>query len=238
MREFVFTILYDRGADQFMDLLIEAPEARSTALLCVMSDEEIWRLDRVAGPTETVQRVKSLLLEDNCNGLSVSDRTCDGNSYTDVLEDTSQKCVLYTRFHSLTRCDAVSLISDRYLGSGALFEMTRHTNTQQWRILMEDDEKVGMLYDTLGAKLRDGLSFRFEHLEEVSDAPMNPFASLSIRPEQRRVLEIAAENGYYETPRAITLDEIATMMDIPRSTVSYRLRRAEAELIEEFLSVG
>lgn len=238
MREFVFTILYDEGADPLMDLLIETPEARSTALLCAMSDDEVWRLDRVAGPTETVERVKSLLLDESFDGLSVSDRTCGGTSYTDVLEDTSQGCVLYTRFHSVTRCDAVSLISARYLAGGALFEVTRQTNTERWRILMEDDEKVGMLYDTLGAKLREGLSFRFEHLEDVSDSPMNPFASFSVRPEQRRVLEIAADNGYYETPREITLDEIATMMDVPRSTVSYRLRRAEAQLVEEFLSAG
>jgi predicted DNA binding protein len=236
MREFVCTILYDEGTDRLMDLLIDTPEARSTALLCAMSEDEIWRLIRFAGPTETVERAKSLLLDDSFTGLSVSDRNCDGTSYTDVLEETSQGCVLYTRFHSVTRCDAVSLISARYLSGGALFEATRHTNAERWRILMEDDEKVGMLYDTLGAKLRDGLSFRFEHLEDVTDSPMNPFTSLSIRPEQRRVLEIAAEHGYYETPRETTLDEIATVLDIPRSTVSYRLRRAEAELIEEFLS--
>jgi predicted DNA binding protein len=236
MREFVFTITYDEGADRLMDVLRNTPEARSTALLCSMSDDELWRLDRVTGPSETVERIKTLVVDDAYDGLSISDRRCDGARSCDILEDSAQSCVIYTHFDRVNHCDAVSLISARYLSGGVLFEVTRHTDTERWRILMQDDEKVGMLYDTLGAKLRDGLSFQFEHLEDVTDSPVNPLPSLSIRPEQRRVLEIAAENGYYETPREVTLDEIATMLDVPRSTVSYRLRRAEAELIDEFLS--
>jgi predicted DNA binding protein len=236
MREFVFTITYDEGADRLMDVLVDAPEARSSALVCAMSEDELWRLDRVSGPSETVDRAKTLLTNEAYDGLSISERPCDGTGYSDVLEDRAQSCVIYTHFGRLNRCDAVSLISARYLSGGVLFEVRRHTDTERWRILMQDDEKVGMLYDTLGATLRDGLSFRFEHLEDVTDPPLNPFASLSLRPEQRRVLEIAADHGYYETPREVTLDEIAAMLDIPRSTVSYRLRRAEAELIDEFLS--
>ena len=58
----------------------------------------------------------------------------------------------------------------------------------------------------------------------------------SIRPEQGRVLEVAAQNGYYETPRETTLDELAAELDCPRSTVSYRLRKAEAALVEAYLS--
>jgi predicted DNA binding protein len=235
MREFVFTITYDEGTDELMDLLAGVPEARSTALLCSMSDEELWRLDRVTGPSETVERAKTLLLSDDYDGLSISERDCDGESYSDVLEERARRCVVYTHFESASRCDAVSLITTRYLSGGVLFEVTRRGDTERWRILMQDDEKVGMLYDTLGATLREGLSFRFEHLEDATDPPTNPLSSLSVPPEQRRVLEAAADHGYYETPRAVTLDELASLLDVPRSTVSYRLRRAEAELISAYL---
>jgi predicted DNA binding protein len=93
-----------------------------------------------------------------------------------------------------------------------------------------------MLYDTLAASLRDGLTFNFDHLTPVTSSPMTPFESRSLRSEQRRVLEVAFEAGYYETPRETTLDDIADRLDWPRSTVSYRLRRAEAEVVAEFLS--
>ncbi|WP_449271428.1 helix-turn-helix domain-containing protein [Haloarcula vallismortis] len=62
------------------------------------------------------------------------------------------------------------------------------------------------------------------------------FGSVSVRPEQSRVLELAAGKGYYETPRETTLDDIAAELDWPRSTVSYRLRQAEAALVEAYMS--
>jgi predicted DNA binding protein len=45
----------------------------------------------------------------------------------------------------------------------------------------------------------------------------------------------AVERGYYETPREITVEELAEELDLPRSTLSYRLRRAEAELVRSFV---
>lgn len=236
MREFVFDIRYDAGTDPLMDVFIETPEARSTAFLCSMADESLWRLDRVTGPEAAVDRATALLTDGGYDSFSISDRPCEGHRYTDVLEAGPQASVVYTYVDDIGRCDAVSIITNRYVSGGVLFEVTRHGDTERWRILLEDDEKVGMLYDTLGGKLRDGLSFRFEHLSDATESPMNPLTSVSLRPEQRSVLELAAEEGYYETPRETTLDDLAAMLDTPRSTVSYRLRRAEAELVAQFLS--
>jgi predicted DNA binding protein len=236
MREFAFRIIYEEGADQLMDTLMQNPETQSSALLCSMSDDAFWRLDRIAGPSGPVSNIKSMLSDESYDGFSVSDRTCQGNQYSDVLEDTADSCVVYTHFECTGHCDTVPLIATRYLSGGVLFEVTRQNDSEHWRILMQDDEKVGMLYDTIGATLRDGLTFRFDHLQDASEPPMNPFTSPSLRPEQQQVLETAAQHGYYETPREVTLDEIASLLEIPRSTVSYRLRRAESELINSFLS--
>lgn len=236
MREFVFVIRYDAGADQLMDLFVETPEARSSAFICSTADEALWRLDRVTGPKPVVDRATALLTGETYDSLSISDRPCEGRRYTDVLEDGPQSSVVYTYVDDIGRCDAVPLITNRYVSGAVLFEVTRQGDTERWRILLEDDEKVGMLYDTLGGTLRDGLSFRFEHLSDATESPTNPLSSVSLRPEQRSVLELAAEEGYYETPRETTLDDIAAMLDTPRSTVSYRLRRAEAELVAQFLS--
>jgi predicted DNA binding protein len=49
------------------------------------------------------------------------------------------------------------------------------------------------------------------------------------------VLEAAVDRGYFETPREVTLDELAADLDLPGSTVSYRLRRATAELAKSFV---
>lgn len=52
--------------------------------------------------------------------------------------------------------------------------------------------------------------------------------------DQREALHTAVTHGYYETPRQVDLSALADYLDIPRSTLSYRLRRAEAELAKQF----
>lgn len=53
--------------------------------------------------------------------------------------------------------------------------------------------------------------------------------------KQRRALEMAFRNGYYERPRGIDLGELAEQLGISKSAVSQRLRSAERKLIEKAL---
>ncbi len=48
--------------------------------------------------------------------------------------------------------------------------------------------------------------------------------------KQRHTLEVALELGYFETPRDITLKELAAELDITHQALSERLRRATAAL--------
>lgn len=236
MREFVFEIRYDEGADDLMDLFIETPAARSTTFLCSMGNAQLWRLDRITGPSSVVERATAMLTGSAYNQLSISDRACGGRHYSDVLENGSQYSLVYSYFDDLVHCDSVPTITTRYITGALLFEITRQDDTERWRILMEDDKKVGMLYDTLGGVLQNGLSFHFDHVSDATGPILTLFDAVSIRPEQSRVLELAAAEGYYETPRQTTLDELAAELDCPRSTVSYRLRQAEAALVEEYMT--
>lgn len=236
MREFVFEIRYDADINELMDLFIETPDARSTTFLCSMGNAQLWRLDRITGPASVVEQATALLTDSSYNQLSISDRPCSGRQYTDILENGPQRSLVYNYFENLVHCDSIPTITNRYITGALLFEITRQGNTERWRILMEDDKKVGMLYDTLGGTLRDGLSFHFDHVSNATGPILTLFDSVSIRPERNRVLKLAAERGYYETPRETTLDELAAELDCPRSTVSYRLRKAEAALVEEYIS--
>ena len=236
MREFVFEVRYEADTDELMDLFIETPDARSTTFLCSMGNAQLWRLDRITGPTSLVEEATALLTGSTYNQLSISDRACGGRHYSDVLEKSSQRSLVYSYFEHLVHCDSIPTITNRYITGALLFEIIREGDTERWRILMEDDKKVGMLYDTLGGLLQDGLSFHFDHVSDATGPLLTLFDSVSIRPEQSRVLELAAEEGYYETPRETTLDELAAELDWPRSTVSYRLRKAEASLVESYIS--
>jgi predicted DNA binding protein len=57
-----------------------------------------------------------------------------------------------------------------------------------------------------------------------------------LSPEQEAALRAAVEHGYYETPRDVDVSELATHLDVPRSTLTYRLRRAEEHLAKQYVS--
>jgi predicted DNA binding protein len=52
--------------------------------------------------------------------------------------------------------------------------------------------------------------------------------------EQDAALRAAVEHGYYETPREVDVGELAAHLDVPRSTLTYRLRRAEEYLAKQY----
>lgn len=54
----------------------------------------------------------------------------------------------------------------------------------------------------------------------------------SIPRRQREFLNTAAEQGYFEIPRQVTLEEVANEMDISKTTASNHLRKVEQKLVE------
>ncbi|WP_418282979.1 helix-turn-helix domain-containing protein [Halorubrum sp. DTA98] len=55
----------------------------------------------------------------------------------------------------------------------------------------------------------------------------------SITDKQREAIEVAFEEGYYETPRDADLGDLADRLGVSRSAVSQRLTAAESTLIEQ-----
>jgi predicted DNA binding protein len=238
MREFRFSLHYSPGVDEYMDAFVERDSLRSEALVSCFDTEQLWRIERVTGDPDALDRLDPLLLDETLDRESISDRDCRGTRRHSVLGSDARSRVVYTHLSEVSYCDAVPFIAVRYLGGGLVFEAVRRQRTTRWRILMPTDEKVGLVYDTLGGRLAEGIEFEFGHLEETSGWQHTLLPSTSLRSEQRRVLELAVERGYFETPREVTLDELAAELDQPRSTVSYRLRRATAELAKGFVEEG
>lgn len=52
---------------------------------------------------------------------------------------------------------------------------------------------------------------------------------------QRELLETAVEAGYYDSPRACSLTELAEQVGAAKSTVSETLHRAEGAVVRAFL---
>lgn len=88
---------------------------------------------------------------------------------------------------------------------------------------------------------RDRLSNLVDLLDTVGVAPNVESIERAVDTQhlltdtQQDVLEAAVEAGYYDTPREISLTELANRLDLAKSTVSETLHRAEGTVVREFV---
>jgi predicted DNA binding protein len=235
MHEFLFSLTYEQGVDDYADLFIEHDDLRAEAVYSCLDPAQLWRLEVLTGEAATLDVVTPLVLDESRDRESISERTCEADRQFSLLTDTGRRRVVYSYLSDVRRCDAVPVITAQYLSGGSLVELTRHGAEARWRILMQNDDKAGMLYDTLGSRLADGVRFRFERFTEVDSWQHSMLAANTLPNEQQETLAVAVEEGYFETPREVTLDELADQLGVPRSTVSYRLRRAVREVVGNFV---
>lgn len=235
MRELTLTIGYQTGVDPVMDTFIEYPDLVSSSVDSCASRDRFWRIERFDGPTAALDRIERVRLDDA--GKEEMTRTnCGATRSHDLIERSQNSRVIYTYVEHLHRCDSVVGLAARHLDPGMVFQSRRHGRYHTWRLLIRSKENVGVFYDAVKDHLRDELTLHLDRLCEVESWSIDSLATVSMADEQREALRTAVEHGYYETPRQVTIDELADEMDVPTSTVSYRLRRAEAQLARGFVS--
>ena len=210
----------------------------STGMGGCLDDGRFWRVERFEGPSGALDRVTDRLRADPTALDRLTKRDCTADASVEELGATKGTRELYVRLDRIDGCETVYTLAATYADSDALFEFERADGTETWRVLLNADEKVGILYDAIQAALRPGIRFEFGHVGEPSGWRTELVSHLDIPTEQRTALELAVERGYYETPRQVTLDELAETLEWPRSTLSYRLRRAEARLVKAFSTRG
>lgn len=236
MREFTFAIEYDPGTDPITDVFIDHPETVARSLDGYVTTEQFWRIERISGTAKALDRIEAVRFDDSQCGESITELDCEATRYHDRLERSEGELVVYTYLEDITTCESVHTIAGKHLDSGTVFDTRRQEDRHEWRILMRSDAKIGMFYDEIGARLREGLTFRMGSLRDADGWQQDLLASVAIPTKQRAALNAAVDHGYYETARDATLDEIAEALDIPRSTLSYRLRQAETRLVRQYVT--
>lgn len=235
MREFTFAITYERGADPLMDQFIEHPELAAASMDGSLVPDSFWRIERFTGPRSALDAVERLRIDGSHVGESVGEEACEASIDRDVLERAVGRRVVYSFVEDVTGCTSVHTLAARHLDPGVLFETHREGNRHEWRLLLRSDHNVGLFYDALTGGLRDGLTFHTGHLRDATGWQHGPLGRTELPGEQRVALREAFDRGYYETPRKISLEELAAELGVPRSTLSYRLRRAEAGLARSYV---
>lgn len=166
-----------------------------------------------------------------------TDSTRGPTHHASVLERSPRSLVTYVFLDRLHTADSIYALAARRLDRGFIVRGRRRDDIHELRILTRSEENIDAFYERLRNSLGDGVSLEFGHLNGVSQWEFDSVASVTMPREQRETLRAAVERGYYETPREITVGELAERLDVPQSTVSYRLRQAEAHLAKGYVGV-
>lgn len=236
MREFAFTVVYDRGADHLMDVFIDHPGLYARTVSCHATTETMWRVDEVTGPRDALAAYdRQLDGIEHCSSLRGMGG-CPIDWRYEVLASGPTSRRIYSRQSESGGCRSIPYLAAKHVGDGVLCRAEQCGNEYRWRLLAEDDAAMSAIYDELEGNLRDGLEVSFERIGRSVEWGSDEGSDSRLPYEQREALELAADYGYYDSPRRHSLQEIADEESIPTSTLQYRLTKAESWLATTFLS--
>jgi len=136
-----------------------------------------------------------------------------------------------TRLYQLRWGDNVQQTITAVLNrDGVVLEATAHDELWQFTIRFSDREQLSGLQNYFADQRG---TFTLQRLYE----PTEPQAwQYSLTSEQREVLLLALDVGYFSVPRDTTTEELADLLEISPGAVSERLRRAFETLVENTLT--
>lgn len=229
MREFVFELQYEPGVHPVMDIFIDHPDLRSEAVNICASQKRGWRIDQIDGPSGALAELDDIFLDPTvCNDGATPSQDCDARVEYDVLAETETSRTVYAYVIDVTYCHSISYFATKHAGDGLLFRASRRQDTYEWHVLLPDERSARAVYDSLQEVLVDGVGVTFQRLSNPDEWGAETLSHLDLSVEQRRALRTAVSSGYYETPSRTTLRELAEQLDVPPTTLQYRLQRAES----------
>jgi len=233
MRELVFELEYEPGSNRVADTLAEYPDARIRSLSLHATTDSLWRVDHASGQASALTDIEAAFLAADYYTDCLSSDHCDATQRTQVLESNEEMLVLYSYWERTDSCASVPHMALEHLGHGVLFEATRQERRTTWRIVHSGEGDVRTFFDELEESVAEGIDIDFQRLSDASSPVETTTESGDLSPEQAEALQAAVEHGYYESPREIDVVGLADHLDVPRSTLNHRLRRAEEQLAKQ-----
>jgi predicted DNA binding protein len=235
MREVVFTVEYEKGVDEVMDLFIEQPDLHARSMEVHATSESVWGIEKVVGPDEVLtefdDRLKRVTSDSNATGMCGAPIT---EWHYDVLSSNPESRKIYSLRREGNGPRSIPLVAAKHVGEGLILRSERRGGQSRWSLLVDDT--VAEIHDEIRENLQDGLSLTVERLGTPPCLLEDGRIQRDLTPEQKSALEAAVEHGYYDVPRQQSVTEIAAEIGVSSSTLQYRLNRAEAWLAHQFAS--
>jgi len=237
MRELVFALAYESGCNAVADTLAEHPDARIRSLSLHATDERLWRVDHASGSTDALEAIEGAFRSTDYYADCLATADCGATQETDVLDRSAETLVLYSYWERTPVCVSVPHLALDHLGDGLLFDTRHEGRHYTWRIIHSGTGDVAAFFEALETAVGDCAEMEMLRTGESArpGAGVDDEAT-ALAPEQEAALRAAVEHGYYENPRAVDVADLAEHLDVPRSTLTYRLRRAEEHLAKEYVA--
>lgn len=236
MKQFDFTITYQEGTDDLMDVFIENPGLYSRTISCHATAGTMWRVDEVTGPPVALEaydnRLDNLSRCSNLQGMG----GCQLDWEHELLIKRPTSRLIYSKQSESEGCRSVPYLITQHVGDGALCRAQQYGNVYEWNVLVDNDSVLSPVYEKLESNLRPGLELAFEQVDSSPSWTDDRPDTDDLPPEQFDALQVAIERGYYDTPRRMSLQEVAEAEQIPVSTLQYRISRAESWLAKNYFN--
>lgn len=233
MRELEFVLEYGAGSNSVSDTLAEYPSAEIRSLSLHATADSLWRVDHATGSENALSAIESAFLRSEYYTDCLTADHCGATKRMQVLESTDDMLVLYSYWERTDACASVPHMALEHLGQGVLFETRKEQRQDIWRIVHSGNGNVREFFDELEASIADSIDIDFQRLAEASTPVESAPQADELSVKQKEALQAAVSHGYYETPREIDVAGLADALDIPRSTLNHRLRRAEERLVKQ-----
>jgi predicted DNA binding protein len=234
-REFEFVLTFESGVDELMDVFIECESLSLWSSSIFVSDEYMWRLDHAKGTDDALNAFDEVFLDESrCNECFDVGR-CDTKRTYHVLDDQQASRTVYTLRRDIEDCRSVPYFILNHIQKGTVFESKRIDDEYRWRVLFPGEYPIGEIYTTMESRLREGVSLSLSHVTSGGNWNATERVAADLSSEHWQVLQAALKHGYYERPRGVSISELASTLDEPRSTVQYRLRTAEDRIMSQFI---
>ncbi|GAA0240244.1 helix-turn-helix domain-containing protein [Haladaptatus pallidirubidus] len=230
MREYVFLLKYDRGVHPIRDVFIDHPTVVATALDISTALDGGWRIEHLSGPEDALNAIESVYFNEQCNDCLYPTSNCDTVFEYQVLEHEPTARTIYRFETDQSYCHAISYLALKTLGNGLVFDAVQRGPFYEWRLLVPTEKNIEVFHEVLREDIPDGISLEVRRVSAPEHwlHTRRPQWETDLPYKQREALETAMVMGYYDYPREATLKDIAIELDLPLTTLRYRLRRAEA----------
>lgn len=236
MHEIVVELTYRPQTDPLNGALASHPEMRTKSIAHSAAKGWCWKSEYAMGTPEGIDELRDLVDNDNDwrDHIESDDRA--SKSRVEVLDGGNNHLLVASMWPRGSEAASISELAHDHLGPVLMMEVRRRERTAIWHFKFPESSNASRFLSALEEARPDEVSVSVERIKEVQGQFSDATLTHEELPwEQYTVLKKAVEYGYYETPREISLEELAKRLDVARSTLSYRLRRAEAFLAEKYL---